>query len=428
MIPFPLPLDAIFLKIGVYLIFLGIGFLFGFVLETSGFNNSPLLAAQFYFKDLRVFKVFFTAIVVAMLLIFAASAIGLLDYNLIWVNPTYLWSGIVGGLIMGVGFILGGFCPGTSLVALATFKVDGIFFVLGGLFGVFLFGETVDQFTYFFNGSYFGRLTLMDVFNLPTGVIVILVTLMAIFMLWGGEQLERIFGGKDPKKAPKARYAGAAIFVVLAITIAFIGQPTTERRMARVFPNQYKFDSVESIKPEDMTATELRLRERKVYIHPGELLEVFHDHKLNLVILDVRSEADYNLFHLLEAENVTIEEISARIDEYIALPANTLFVLMSNDESAATQAWKMMVAESVPNAYILEGGINNWLDTFATEFEGEYCDGGIEAGDDELRYTFTAALGSGCPAAYPDAEHYELEFEKKIEMELKRAPSGGGCG
>ena len=101
---------------------------------------------------------------------------------------------------------------------------------------------------------------------------------------------------------------------------------------------------------------------------------------------------------------------------------------MSNDETAATEIWKTMVAESVPNVYILGGGINGWLDTFAGEFEGEYCAGKSSAADDELRYEFTAALGSGCPAAYPDHEHFELEYEKKIQLELKRAPSGGGCG
>ena len=411
MIPFPLHLESLLSKPLMYLIFLVIGFLFGYVLEISGFNHSPSLAAQFYFKDLRVFKVFFTAIVVGMLLLFASSALGLLDYNLIWVNPTYLWSGIVGGLIMGVGFILGGFCPGTSLVALATLKIDGIFFVLGGLVGAFTFGETVDFYKYFFNGSYYGRLTLMDVFNLPAGIIVILVTLMAIFMLWGGEQLEKIYGSKDPKKAPRARYYGAGVLVLAAVSIALIGQPTTADRWAKL----------ESIRGD-------ALENREVYIHPGELLETFHDHKLNLVMIDVRREADYNLFHLLDAENILPSEIAAEIDGFIAQPANTVFVVMSNDEDTATEVWKMMVAEAVPNVYILSGGINTWLDTFSTAYEQESCGKLINASVEELRYEFSAALGSNCPAAYPDHEKYELEFEKKIKLDLKRAPVGGGCG
>ena len=412
MAPFPLLLSDIFTKFGVYLVFLVIGLAFGYVLESSGFNHSPTLAAQFYFKDLRVFKVFFTAIVVGMLMIFTTAALGILDYNLIWVNPTYLWSGIVGGLIMGVGFILGGFCPGTSLVALATLKIDGIFFVLGGLVGVFTFGETVGYFEHFFEGSYFGRLTLMDFFNLPTGVIVILVTLMALFMLWGGEKLEIIIGKKAPNTEPKGRYYGAAVFVVIAAAIAIIGQPTTLDRWNRL--------AVEK-QPE--------LDQRVYQIHPGELLNTMHDHKVNLVMLDIRSEADYNLFHLRNAEQVLPTAVPALINEFHREPANTVFVMMSNDETAATAAWKTMVAESVPNVYILEGGVNGWLDIFAGKFEGEYCGGEKpKAADDELHYEFTAALGSGCPAAYPEPEHFELEYEPKIKLEMKRAPSGGGCG
>ena len=411
MIPFPLHLESLLGKPVTYLVFLLIGFLFGYVLEISGFNHSPSLASQFYFKDLRVFKVFFTAIVVGMLLLFGSSAIGLLDYNLIWVNPTYLWSGIVGGLIMGVGFIIGGFCPGTSLVALATLKIDGIFFVLGGLVGVFLFGETVDLYKFFFNGSYYGRLTLMDVFNLPTGVVVILVTLMALSMFLGGEQLEKIYGKKDPKKAPKARYYGAGVLVILALVVAIIGQPTTADR----------WEKLASIRGGDLT-------NREVYIHPGELLDTFHDHKLNLVMIDVRSEADYNLFHLLDAENITPDEIPDSIDDFIAMPANTVIVVMSNDELTSTEVWKTMTAQAVPNVYILSGGINNWLDTFATPYEEGFCGDTIEADEEELHYVFEAALGSNCPAAYPDHDLYHLDYEKKIKLDLKRAPVGGGCG
>ena len=413
MIPFPLALEPTYGKLIAYLVFLLIGFAFGYVLESSGFNKSTLLAAQFYFKDLRVFKVFFTAIVVAMLLIFGASAIGLLDYNLLWVNPTYLWSGIVGGLIMGVGFILGGFCPGTSLVALATFKIDGILFVLGGLVGVFIFGETEQSITYFFNGSYFGRLTLMDVFDLSTGTIVVIVTIVALLMLWGGEQLERKIGGKAANSEPKGRYIGAAVLVIFAATVAFLGQPTTSDR----------WNLISDVKQPELDA-------RAFQIHPAELLHNFHEHKLNLIVIDVRDESDYNIFHILGSRNIKIDQFPAMISEFHLEPENTLFVVVSNDETDSTEAWKYLVAESVPNVYILEGGINNWLDIFATEFEEEFCAGEVENYQDEdLRFQFTAALGASCPAAYPEPEHFEdIEYTPKIKMEMKRAPSAGGCG
>lgn len=191
-----------------YVVFGLIGFAFGFALEMSGFGNSKKLAAQFYFKDLTVLKVMFTAIVVAMVLLFGAVGLGILDFGQVWVNPTYLASGVVGGLIMGVGFIIGGFCPGTSVAATATGKIDGMFYLLGGFFGAFLFGETEQYFTNWYNNAgYYGRLTLDQVFNLPVGVVVLLVVLMALFMFWGAEQLERIFGKKDLAMSDRRQFA-----------------------------------------------------------------------------------------------------------------------------------------------------------------------------------------------------------------------------
>jgi hypothetical protein len=107
--PGPFPIEAFYGKIGFYFVALLIGFAFGYLLEMAGFGNSNKLAGQFYLKDMTVFKVMFTGILVAMVLIFAAAGLGLVDYNRIFVNPTYLWPGIVGGIIMGVGFIIGGF-------------------------------------------------------------------------------------------------------------------------------------------------------------------------------------------------------------------------------------------------------------------------------------------------------------------------------
>lgn len=411
MAPFPLSLFEIFLKPGAYLIFLAIGFAFGYVLEISGFGYSPKLAAQFYFKDLTVLKVMFTAIVVAMVFIFGASAIGLLDYNLVWVPPTYLWPGIVGGLIMGVGFIIGGFCPGTSLVSMATFKVDGLLFAIGVLTGIFIFGETVEFFETFWYSSYMGRFTLPELFGVPTGWVVLGVVLMALFMFWGAEQLERIFGGLDPKKAPRKRIYAAAVLAFGALLVLLIGQPTTEDRWNHI-----------SVEKQEL------LDERAVYIHPGEVVHTMHDHKLKLVLLDVRGEADYNLFHVADAQRVEMDALEGLSKEFQLAEPNTVFVVMSNDEVDATEAWKILVAQSVPNVYILEGGINNWITVFG-EGENRIREVAV-GGDDVLRYDFAAALGAAFPAADPDWHHFEalLEFVPKIKLELKKGPTGGGCG
>jgi rhodanese-related sulfurtransferase len=394
-----------------YLVFGVIGFFFGFVLEMSGFGNSKKLAAQFYFKDLTVLKVMFGAIVTAMVLIFLSTAIGILNYNLVYVPETYLWSGLLGGVIMGVGFIIGGFCPGTSVVSAATFKIDGIFFLLGAFFGVFIFGEVVRYFEGFWYSGYYGRLTLMDVFGLPTGVVVILVVLMALFMFWGGEQLEHIFGKRDMSKEPRLRYAGALALVLLAGAVLLVGQPTNE-------------DKWNQIEPEKIAA----LANREVQIHPGELLASMADDKLNLVMLDVRPEADYNLFHISGAQNVQPEEVEAVVPELLHEPPdNTVYVLMSNDEAAATEAWKILVAESIANVYILEGGVNHWIETFGAE-DAEITPTPAPPGEDRLGYNFTSALGGRYEASYPNPHEYELEYIPKIKLQRKRSPSGGGCG
>ncbi|NHZ72611.1 MAG: YeeE/YedE family protein [Aquificales bacterium] len=407
---FPLPLAEYLGHWGSYVVYLFIGLAFGYVLEISGFGNSKKLAAQFYFKDMTVLKVMFGSIIVAMVLIFGAAAVGLVDYNLLWVNPTYLWPGIIGGLIMGFGFIIGGFCPGTSLVAAATAKIDGIFFVMGVLFGIFLFGETVENFELFWNSSYMGRFTLPELFGLPTGVVVLGVVVMALAMFWAGEKMEQKYGGKDAKEAPKWRYAAAAVLALGGVILIVLGQPTVADRWAKLETEKGQL-----------------LEERAVQIHPGELLHVIDDNGIKVVMLDIRQEGDYNLFHILDSRNVPTSEIdSGVIEELHFEPANTVFVVMGNEETAATDAWKILVAEAVPNVYILEGGINNWIATFGDDDLTKGFNAG--AGDDELCYIFDSAVGDNYAAAEPSLHDFELEYLPKVKLELKRAPTSGGCG
>lgn len=407
----PFPIVEIFGKWGAYAIYLLIGIGFGAVLEMAGFGNSMKLAGQFYFKEQTVLKVMFTAIVVAMVMVFAASGLGLLDYNLVWVNPTYLWPGIVGGLVMGAGFIIGGFCPGTSLVSAATLKIDGIFFALGTFFGIFLFGETVGFYEDFWYSSYMGRFTLPDLFGVPTGVVVVGIILMALGMFWGAEHLERIFGKVDLSQAPKWRYAAAGGLIMASLAVLVIGQPTTADKWARVEAEK-----------------EALLSDRAAQIHPGELLSLMQDRRLNLIMLDVRSEADYNIFHIRDARHVAIDELMQEVGEMYYTPENTVFVLMSNDESDATEAWRLLTAESVPNVYLLEGGLNNWIATFAEPtFLAEHPP--VRRSGESLAYAFPAALGDRYSVSSPNPDLLAgLEYVPKVVLKSKRGATGGGCG
>ncbi len=413
MAPFPLPVFELLGKPGAYVLFFAIGFAFGYILEISGFTESPLLAKQFYFKDFQVLKVMFGAIIVAMTLVFLTSQLGLLDYNLVWVNPTYLWPGILGGFIMGIGFILGGFCPGTSLVSAVVGRIDGIFFALGVMFGIGLFGELEPFFREFWYDSYYGRLTLPEVFHTTPGVITLLVVLMALVAFWLGEKAEAHFGKKDPSKEPRWRWVAGLVLVVLAGGLALTAPRTPQEKWERAAPQMQPL-----------------LEQRAVYVHPGELLDILHNDKLKPILIDVRSERDYNLFHIRGAKHVPLDRIPEIVPWLLdeTNQPNVVIFVISNDERDATEAWKMLVAESVPNVYILEGGINHWLEYFHKEDEGRIRPLEGDFPPETLRWSFAYALGDQYHAAFPNAHEYDIPYTPKVKLKLKRGPTGGGCG
>jgi putative flippase GtrA len=86
-----------------------IGILFGFILERAGFSSARKLALQFYFRDMAVLKVMFTTIAVAMAGLLYLNLADILDLSLVYLNPTFLWPQILGGVIMGIGFVIGGY-------------------------------------------------------------------------------------------------------------------------------------------------------------------------------------------------------------------------------------------------------------------------------------------------------------------------------
>jgi len=173
---------------------IGIGF--GFFLERAGFGSARKLVAQFYLTDLAVFKVMFTAIVTAMVGVVFLGRIGFIDVEQLPLIGTYIVPEVTGGLLLGIGFVVGGYCPGTSVAAVATGKIDAMVYGGGILFGMFVFAELSSVFDPFVNSSSMGQLTIPQYFNLPPLGVVAAVVVMALGGFYGAGILEKKFGSR----------------------------------------------------------------------------------------------------------------------------------------------------------------------------------------------------------------------------------------
>lgn len=177
----------------------GIGF--GFFLERAGFGSARKLAAQFYFTDLTVFKVMFTAVVTALLGMFWLSWIGFLDLSQVHLLPSYPLPQAVGGLIFGIGFVSGGYCPGTSCVAASTGKLDGYVHLIGMTSGIILFGEVFPLLSGFYDSTALGEITLGDAIGLPSNVMVFVIVTLAVMGFAAAGKIEERMAGKLMEKS-----------------------------------------------------------------------------------------------------------------------------------------------------------------------------------------------------------------------------------
>lgn len=172
-----------------------LGAAFGFALERAGLGSARKLAGQFYGRDLTVLKVMFSAIVTAALGVFWLTRLGLLDASLVYIPPTYLLPQAVGGVVFGVGMVAAGLCPGTSCVAAATGRRDGLAVVGGMLIGVLLFAAAFPLAADFYDSTARGTLTFPGLLRVSPAVVTAALVAMALGAFAGAERWERRAGG-----------------------------------------------------------------------------------------------------------------------------------------------------------------------------------------------------------------------------------------
>ncbi len=200
-----------------------IGFAFGFVLERAGFGNAKNLAAQFYLTDTRVLKVMFSAIATACAGIGLLAGFGVLDLSLLTVPETFIGPHVVGGLLLGIGFIVSGYCPGTGVVAMASGKWDGLMSIVGVMIGSLLFGFAYWPLEGFYKSGAMGSVTIAQALGIPFPVLAAGVVLMAVGCFLGAEKLETIFAPKASKPVPVSQPAVRNRAFALMGTLAVVG-------------------------------------------------------------------------------------------------------------------------------------------------------------------------------------------------------------
>jgi rhodanese-related sulfurtransferase len=327
---------------------IGIGF--GFFLERAGFGSSRKLAAQFYFRDLSVLKVMFTAIITAMTGLYVFSRLGIVDLSLVYLVPTFLVPQIVGGLLLGVGFVIGGYCPGTSCVSAATGRVDGIVYVAGMIAGLLGFAEIYPHVASFTHMTSMGQITLPKLFNLPYGLLVFAVVLMAIGAFAAGEWAEKKFGGKEPD--PNGSLIGSSRKVTpvraLALGLAAVG-------IFAAFAGDPYRGSRATIDTKDLS---VRIDKGTDVIQPAQIADWIIQSKNDYRLIDLRKDREYAAYHIPTAVNFPLATITPEFAAH-----NEKLILYSDDGVEAAKAWFLLEAQGFKSVYVVDGGVQRWRET-----------------------------------------------------------------
>ncbi|MGQ9570912.1 MAG: YeeE/YedE thiosulfate transporter family protein [Thermodesulfovibrionales bacterium] len=331
-----------------YIVALVIGFLFGMILEQAGFSTSKKLVGLFYGYDFTVLRVFFTAGIVAMIGVMGLKYFGLLDINLVYINPTFLQSAIVGGIIMGLGFVIGGFCPGTSICAAAIGKIDAMIFILGSLIGVLIFTEGYPLFEGLYKAGNLGYPRVFETLSISENLFAFVMVVFALIAFFSVSIIERKVN-KEERKPLQINIANVS-FVIVSVLILIFAIVFTDRRtelLRRIedkeFVMNYKLNVME-------------LDEFSLCIMRLEECDRFQ-------ILDFRSEEEYKKMPFPRSTLFTRDNLFEKEPTKLLRIKHTITIFIAEDELTERKMAVLASELGYRNVAILRGGIREFVKT-----------------------------------------------------------------
>jgi rhodanese-related sulfurtransferase len=275
------------------------------------------------------------------------SYFGYLDLQSIYVNPTWLMPAMVGGIIMGFGFIIGGYCPGTSICAAAIGKIDGMFFVGGGILGVFAFGELYPLYHTFYESTALGPIKVFDSLSITQGLFAFILIVMAVsaftITTWIEKRVNKSSAPSLEFTPWKHTLAGAGI-VLLGVVFLFLPSRQTHI-ISKVTSASYV--ATHSVKN----------------ITPDELAYRIMDKESGVQIVDMRSAEQFTAFALPGSVNVQVKDLFGKELTPIFSNRRVVKVVVGFNEDESRTAALLLQEMGYENVAMLQGGIENFQHT-----------------------------------------------------------------
>ena len=330
-----------------------IGAVFGFFLERAGFSSSRKMTGVFYFEDMAVIKVMFTAVITALLGLNLCVGLGWLRPDQLYYLPTVYGAHIAGGLVFGVGFAVGGWCPGTAAAGLGAGKLDALIFLFGAGLGSILFNELFAPLKPLYTAGDRGVQFIYDTIGISKAAFTFLFTLAGVAVFWACEVLEN-------RRRQSQTYLGtpflkAFSLVLVAMAGALLILPTQTPStpvVAAVGPAPTSAGAAET-QLLGLVATAAD------HIEPEELADRLMNGEEGLLLIDVRPTAEFAAYHIPGAINVLLPELPLALAPH---RDTGIIVLYSNGMTHPAQARDALFRLGFGNVYMLTDGLQGFLE------------------------------------------------------------------
>lgn len=329
-----------------FLVSLFIGMAFGVALEQAGFGSSRRLAGIFYFRDMAVLKVMFTAVIVAMLGISYAKFFGLVTLENVYFLHTLYVAQIVGGLIFGAGFVISGWCPGTAAVGVASGKFDAVIFLVGAAGGSVLYNEVYPKLGAITSNDQ-GVVFAYDKLGVSEASFAFFFTLIAVICFWGSELIEKNRSGREGPLGTPVLKAFTVALLVTAFGLFIVEKPGQASAGVKLSANQEM-------------ALLSNLQTGLDHIEPQELADRLLAGDSAITLVDLRTPEEFASFHIKSAVNIKAVDLASSLIEH---KNKGLIVLYSNGMTHPAQARDSLQRQGFGNVYFLTDGLDGFLKT-----------------------------------------------------------------